>query len=329
MVAELMLELGRWDEAAAAIDANRSRGVEGVPGYFTSGYRARLAAFRGQDEVLAEAFAETSKQAAAIPQQPVPQAIALLARAESYLWSGRSEDAVSAAAAALSLAGADLYCRADALASLARAEADVAAKSRMHGRSYLPEVPAGDILRRAREWSMPDHDQIRAFMATVRAEVDRMNGAREPGPWWDAVNAWSAADDPYRLAYARWRLGWALLGSWSGRTEATKQLELARQTASALGARPLQTAIDHLVTTSRLHIGTPPGSGAHAAGLTGRELEVLPLLAAGRSNAEIAEILVISPRTVGVHVSRILHKLGATRRTEAADIARRTGLFDG
>jgi DNA-binding NarL/FixJ family response regulator len=60
--------------------------------------------------------------------------------------------------------------------------------------------------------------------------------------------------------------------------------------------------------------------------LTYRELEVLPLLVAGRTNGEIAEALVISPRTVGVHVSRILTKLGASRRTEAADIARRRGL---
>jgi len=60
-----------------------------------------------------------------------------------------------------------------------------------------------------------------------------------------------------------------------------------------------------------------------------RELESLPLVAAGRTDAEIAEAFVISPRTVGVHVSRILHKLGATRRTEAADTARRRGLVGG
>jgi DNA-binding NarL/FixJ family response regulator len=64
-------------------------------------------------------------------------------------------------------------------------------------------------------------------------------------------------------------------------------------------------------------------------GLTHRELEILPLLAAGRTNAEIAAAFVISPRTVGVHVSRILQKLGATRRTEAADIARRRGVISG
>jgi len=71
---------------------------------------------------------------------------------------------------------------------------------------------------------------------------------------------------------------------------------------------------------------TAPVVVASELGLTQRELEILPLLAAGRTNPEIAQILVISPRTVGVHVSRILQKLGATRRTEAADMARRRGL---
>jgi DNA-binding CsgD family transcriptional regulator len=64
-----------------------------------------------------------------------------------------------------------------------------------------------------------------------------------------------------------------------------------------------------------------------AAALTARELEVLPLLAAGRSNAEIAEILVISPRTAGVHVSHILSKLGANRRAQVAGLARSSGLL--
>jgi DNA-binding CsgD family transcriptional regulator len=69
-------------------------------------------------------------------------------------------------------------------------------------------------------------------------------------------------------------------------------------------------------------------TAAFEFGLTNRELEVLPLLVAGRTNAEIADVLVISPRTVGIHVSRILTKLGASRRTEAAEIARRRGLVD-
>jgi DNA-binding CsgD family transcriptional regulator len=53
-------------------------------------------------------------------------------------------------------------------------------------------------------------------------------------------------------------------------------------------------------------------------GLTGRELQVLELVAEGKSNRQIAAVLFISSNTVGVHVSRILSKLGATTRTEAA-----------
>jgi DNA-binding NarL/FixJ family response regulator len=57
--------------------------------------------------------------------------------------------------------------------------------------------------------------------------------------------------------------------------------------------------------------------------LTEREQEVLDLLAAGRSNREIAAALFISPKTASVHVSNILAKLGAASRTEAAALARR------
>ena len=74
----------------------------------------------------------------------------------------------------------------------------------------------------------------------------------------------------------------------------------------------------------RQSAAAPPGL---AERLTGRELEVLRLVAAGRSNREIAAELFISAKTASVHVSNILAKLDAASRTEAAAIAHREGLI--
>ena len=72
-----------------------------------------------------------------------------------------------------------------------------------------------------------------------------------------------------------------------------------------------------------------PGERArHQYGLTARELEVLRLVAIGRSNRDIAAELFISAKTASVHVSNILAKLGVGSRGEAAATAYRLGLFD-
>jgi DNA-binding NarL/FixJ family response regulator len=79
----------------------------------------------------------------------------------------------------------------------------------------------------------------------------------------------------------------------------------------------------------RARIGTAEqhGDGAVLSALTSREREVLRLIAAGRSNREIASVLFIAPKTASVHVSNILGKLGAASRTEAAAIAHREGII--
>lgn len=64
-----------------------------------------------------------------------------------------------------------------------------------------------------------------------------------------------------------------------------------------------------------------------AMGMSPRELEVLELLAAGRSNKEIAGKLDISPNTVKTHVARLYEKLEASRRTEAVMRARELGVI--
>ena len=71
----------------------------------------------------------------------------------------------------------------------------------------------------------------------------------------------------------------------------------------------------------------PPVQAKAPYGLTGRELAVLRLLAAGRTNAQIGAELYISPKTAGVHVSSILRKLGVSGRVQAAALAERAGLL--
>jgi DNA-binding NarL/FixJ family response regulator len=108
------------------------------------------------------------------------------------------------------------------------------------------------------------------------------------------------------------------------RDGAAEHWHLAAKAASRLGARPLREALDDLGRRAR--IGTAAQHGGHEMGLTLREREVLRLLAAGRSNREIASVLFIAPKTASVHVSNILAKLNASSRTEAAAIAHREGL---
>jgi DNA-binding NarL/FixJ family response regulator len=100
-------------------------------------------------------------------------------------------------------------------------------------------------------------------------------------------------------------------------------VERAERTATRLGARPL---LAELATTGRPGAGRPsPGAPAPAGldALTPREQDVLRLVTDGRSNRQIAHQLYISEKTVSVHVSNILAKLGVRSRTEAAALSRR------
>lgn len=97
--------------------------------------------------------------------------------------------------------------------------------------------------------------------------------------------------------------------------------------AGELGAGPAAAAARALAVRAGLRLaGAEPTPAVVASGLTAREQEVLRLVALGRSNGQIAAELVISVKTVSVHVSHLLDKLGVSSRGEAAALARAGGL---
>ena len=147
---------------------------------------------------------------------------------------------------------------------------------------------------------------------------------------WDAAAAaWAAVSQPYPRARALRHAAEAALAG-GDRDGAAERLRGAAALAAGLGAEPLAAEISVLARRARIVLDpvTGAGAGAGGAGLTGRELEVLALVAAGRSNRDIANQLFISPKTASVHVSNILGKLGAASRGEAAAKAHALRLVD-
>ena len=107
------------------------------------------------------------------------------------------------------------------------------------------------------------------------------------------------------------------------REKAKSLLEESLAIAQEVGMRPLEVRVATRLETIE---SVPDKSPAHPDGLSGREVEVLGLIAQGKSNRAIAEELFISPSTVVHHVSNILSKTGAANRAEAAMYAARHGL---
>jgi DNA-binding CsgD family transcriptional regulator len=147
-----------------------------------------------------------------------------------------------------------------------------------------------------------------------------------------AAAAWEDVGDPYPLAVASLRAAEAALAA-GDRDGAAERLRRATELAARLGARPLLTEIGDLARSARIQPdgdrGSPRAPATVPLGLTAREIEVLRLLAQGRSNPDIAAKLFISAKTVSVHVSSILAKMGVASRGEAAAEAHRLRLFDG
>jgi DNA-binding CsgD family transcriptional regulator len=153
--------------------------------------------------------------------------------------------------------------------------------------------------------------------------------ADDQAAWEAAAAAWERLGQPYELAAALAGVAEAALAR-GDRDTAGPALRRAAELADSLGARPLRGEIGVLARNGRIGLagGEHQPSEPARHGLTAREFEVLRLVAAGRSNPEIAAELYISVKTASVHVSNILAKLGAASRGEAAAAAHRLRLFD-
>jgi ATP/maltotriose-dependent transcriptional regulator MalT len=126
----------------------------------------------------------------------------------------------------------------------------------------------------------------------------------------EAAETWKAIDAPYELARTHVLVGEACRGL-GDEDSATLELEAAGAAFAELGAAPDLARVDALLRRAP----------AERHGLSDRELQVLRLVAAGKSNREIASELVISEHTVARHLQNIFAKLGISSRTAATAFA--------
>jgi DNA-binding CsgD family transcriptional regulator/tetratricopeptide (TPR) repeat protein len=158
-----------------------------------------------------------------------------------------------------------------------------------------------------------DSGVLAAMLDHARGAVELADGdaGAALGPLRQASQAWQELHAPYETARVRVLLGLACRAV--GDHDAFElELDAARATLEELGAAPDVAWVDSLAGHAM-----PPD----AHGLTPRELEVLRLVATGKSNREIAESLVISEHTVARHVQNIFTKLGVPSRTAAGAFA--------
>lgn len=109
---------------------------------------------------------------------------------------------------------------------------------------------------------------------------------------------------------------------------ASDAVRAAHGVASSSGATPLIADVEAVARRTRIGLESPNevdlGANVSQLGLTSREVEVLELVAAGRTNRQIGDQRYVSQKTASVHVSNILRKLGVTSRVDAAAIAQRS-----
>jgi DNA-binding CsgD family transcriptional regulator len=341
---DVLTRLGRWDEASSVLDAGLALDPAGRGTVYLAAARGRLDALRGDTDAAEKWFAAADGLAAGSIDADLAGYLAR-ARAELALSAGRAHDALGicrAAEAALEDTD-DHFVRSPLLVLGVQAAAEVAEDARARqeaGAVDLARSGAEPMLAGIRGLASADSaGVVRALVGLADAEAGRLDGESDPSAWALAAAELAAIPDPHGVAYAQLRQAEAALRRDGVRADAGELLRAAARAATELGARPLMTVIDRMARRARIDLAeetttaalTPTGSAPNPErrhGLSARELEVLRLVADGRTNGEIAEALFIARKTAGVHVTHILDKLGVSNRVEAAMAAARLGLLD-
>lgn len=279
---------------------------------------------RVDEDVAAIAPLET------VAQQIIPGGvvapIAGHAIAASWLWRGQYEDVDRALTQAM-----EDPPYPDDLAQIRVGAMLLAARAELARRSGSdPEVLAGiaamldrveEVYRIGVPRGKEAGPEAKLWLARARAEAARAT-RDDPDLWRAVVDAAGFGERPHQ-AVARWRLGEALLvqGDESGADELLRAHKEAREMSIA----PLQAAVEATARRFRVRVAGVVPSGGDV--LTPRERSVLELVARGMTNRAVGAELFISEKTVSVHLTRVMAKLGATSRTEAVAIAMSRGLI--
>jgi DNA-binding CsgD family transcriptional regulator len=338
---EALLALGSTDQAAALVDP-LTTGLPDRNIWDLHEVRAEIDLLRGDVNAAARRH-ESVRVIIGGPIGDVLNAREFACRgAEVALWAGRPGDALDEVRQVFPLFKAPdltMLCG-RLLAAGMRACADLAGQARARR-----DEPAAEDAAEAADglvsWlgqmggaPFADHPYIAtiaAERATWEAERTRLAGSSDPLAWDGAAKAWQDLGCPHRAGYAWWRRAQAQLDA--GQPAASAAAALRAAAVAADGHQPLLAQVRMLAERARIPLHTPtallPSAEARAPyGLTGRELAVLRLLGAGRTNAQIGAELFISRATASVHVTNILRKLDVTNRVQAAALAERAGLLD-
>lgn len=329
--AAVLVATGQWAEADQLLAELVGQSTAHITRYLHL-LQMELAVARGEQQRTAELTAVL----AAAPDDPRLRGPIHACLAEQALAEGDFTAAADHVLHGLTAVGGGALAEEEIrlLADGARVAADLAQlpdSVRPRGLPAAWDAVAATFAERALAIADPHGGEpvVAAFGALAAAEHSRREGSDDRATWRLVADAWQAADQPYREAYARLREAETAIRA-GRREQAGRALAACLGLAEPLAAAPLLRLAHELATRSRLTRPLGPLTPSVAArarfDLTEREAQVLALLSHGESNRQIARSLFISDRTVAVHVGHILEKLGVRNRTEAALVYARTGM---